>query len=74
MMNFTKKDLRAYCRAAFGCEYGVMPSFNSIILLESSGDGSYVLFMIRNHTYRFTTQLDECGFPIVKAGTIEKIS
>ena len=46
-------ELKKIAANAFEAEYGVRPALKSITLLESCGDGSYVMFAIGEREYSF---------------------
>jgi hypothetical protein len=46
-------ELKKIAANAFEAEYGVRPELKKITLLESSGDGSYVMFAIGKREYSF---------------------
>lgn len=58
LINITKKDrtpseLKEIVVTALKDEYGFVPKKSDITLLESSGDGTYILFRVRNIEYSF---------------------
>lgn len=75
--NKTKAELLSIVVTALESEYGFKPKKSDITLLESSGDGTYILFRVRHKEYRFDSYISHigdmeslwCG-----SGTIEKIS
>ena len=76
MKEKTKAELRTIVQTALRSEYGFSPAKNSITLLESSGDGTYILFSVNGKQYSFCSHVSHiggmesiwCG-----CGTIEKI-
>ena len=69
----SKAELKRIAHEALKAEYGFAPAMNSIILLEASGDGTYIRFMINNHEYRFDSAIyDGYGSVWCGAGTITK--
>lgn len=64
LINTTKKDrttseLKEIVVTALKDEYGFAPKKSEITLLESSGDGTYILFRVRNIEYSFDSYLLE---------------
>lgn len=64
LINTTKKDrttseLKEIVVTALKDEYGFAPKKSDITLLESSGDGTYILFRVRNIEYSFNSYLLE---------------
>lgn len=72
-MNFTDEDFKLIAQMALQSEYGFAPALSDITLLEASGDGTYILFRVKDHEYRFNSHLHNGGVVIV-SGTVEKIS
>lgn len=66
LINITKKDrttseLKEIVVTALKDEYGFAPKKSEITLLESSGDGTYILFRVRNIEYSFDSyHLESC--------------
>lgn len=52
-MNKTKIELKHKVSTALKSEYGFAPALNKIILLEAHGDGTYILFRVGIHEYRY---------------------
>lgn len=50
----TKNDLKETICNAFLKLYGFAPTKSSIILQEAHGDGSYILFRVGVHVYRYS--------------------
>lgn len=72
-MNYTDDMLQLLAQMALMGEYGFVPALSEITLLEASGDGTYILFRVKSHEYRFSSHLHNGGVAICQ-GTIEKIS
>ena len=70
----TKKQLRHFAQCALFSEYGFKPAAASIILLEASGDGTYILFKVGDHEYRFQSYAFPDGSVWVGPGHIDQIS
>lgn len=49
----TKAELRKTAQMALKSEYGFAPSLDKIVLLEANLDGTYILFEVLGHEYRF---------------------
>lgn len=81
MKNWTKKDMKITAQKALEAEYGFAPAISKIILLEASGDRTYIYFRVRDQRYTFRSTIDvygvdESGEPLeaiwVGRGTLEK--
>lgn len=48
-----KNELKKVVQIALKKQYGFQPALKSIVLLEATGDGSYILLEINKHEYRF---------------------
>ena len=78
MKNLTKNEFKTIAQSALECEYGFAPSKKQIILLESNGDGTYILFAVKENLYSFHSELrfdskdGECLGVWVGKGTIER--
>jgi hypothetical protein len=73
LINTTKKDrttseLKEIVVTALKDEYGFAPKKSEITLLESSGDGTYILFRVRNIEYSFDSYHME-GWTVVPGYT-----
>lgn len=51
MKELTRKELKWLVATQFDAQTGCRPRMNDITLLESSGDGEYVRFMVSVHEY-----------------------
>ena len=49
----TKAELRKTAQMALKSEYGFAPSLDKIVLLEANRDGTYILFEVLGHEYKF---------------------
>ena len=77
MKNRTKAELKSTAQAALKSEYGFAPSLERITLLEASGNGTYILFRVGIHEYRFESDICHIGdieSIWVGKGTITKIA
>lgn len=81
MKKWTKTDLKKTAQKALKEEYGFAPALNDIVLLEASGDRTYIYFSVRQNKYTFRSSIDiygtdENGEQIeslwIGKGTIEK--
>ena len=52
-MRLTNIQLKKLVRDELKLQYGFAPKLNEIVLLEAVRDGSYVLFRVDVHTYRY---------------------
>jgi len=69
-----KELIKKTAQAALESEYGFKPALDKITLLEASDDRTYILFLVRNHEYRFESYRLSDGSVWVGHGTIEKLS
>lgn len=53
MKELTNKELKKIVQETFDMQMGFMPALKDIILLEASGDGTYIRFKISVHEYVF---------------------
>jgi len=51
MKELTRKELKQLVATQFDAQTGCRPRMNDITLLEASGDGEYIRFMISVHEY-----------------------
>ena len=56
-----KQEIIRIAQKALMNEFGFSPALNNITLLEASGDGTYILFNVSGHVYRFESYLMEFG-------------
>ena len=56
-MNMKKQELRRIAQQALVNEFGFSPSLNAITLLEANGAGTYILFRVNGHRYRFDSYI-----------------
>ena len=56
MTKRTKEELREVAQAALKNEYGFAPARKDIVLLEASGDATYILFRVNGNIYRFESR------------------
>ena len=68
-----KEMIKKTAQAALESEYGFKPALANIVLLEASDDRTYILFKVRQHTYRFDSYAWDDGSVWVGSGTIEKL-
>ena len=72
----TKTELKAIVYEALKSEYGFGPKKSDIVLLEASGDGTYILFRIGSKQYKFDSYIMTSpgvkGTIWVGSGTIER--
>jgi hypothetical protein len=54
-MNYDRTVIKIICNYACKCWYGFAPSAHDIVLLESSGDGGYVLFKVGKVEHLFVS-------------------
>ena len=70
----TNAELRKTAQMALTSEYGFAPSLDKIVLLEADGDGTYILFEVLGHEYRFNSYRESRFNTIwIGKGNIEKI-
>lgn len=50
-VNLTNTELKKVAQNALKNSYGFAPALNAIALLETCGDGSYILFHVGKHIY-----------------------
>lgn len=71
-----KQELRRIAQQALVNEFGFSPALNNITLLEANDSGTYILFNVNGHGYRFESYIMsfEGAFrPVwVGAGTISR--
>lgn len=60
MKEKTNRELKHIAVTALQSEYGFSPKPSDIILLEASGDGTYILFRVAEHEYRFDSYISHC--------------
>lgn len=73
-MRMTNTQLKRIAQSALGSEYGFAPKVSDIILLESYTDGTYILFEVDGHQYRFESYVCRFGGVWVGPNTIKKLS
>ena len=56
-LNKTKTELKQIIRTALESEYGFAPAISKIVLLEASGDGTYIMASINGKEYQFHSRL-----------------
>ena len=71
-----KQVLRRIAQQALVNEFGFSPALNNITLLEANDAGTYILFNVNGHGYRFESYLmefgDDCKPVWVGPGTISR--
>ena len=67
-----KADLKKIAQAALASEYGFAPALESIRLMESNGNGTYIAFTVKGRYYSFRSYRRADGSMWVGSGTIEK--
>ena len=67
-----RTEMKVIVSEALENEYGFSPKLKDIILLEASGDGTYILFQIKDSQYRFDSRRSEKNGVWVGKGTITK--
>ena len=72
MKERTKTELKTIMQRALHREYGFEPKLKDITLLESNGDGTYILADVGCHIYRFDSRTLIDGSVCIGRGTIEK--
>ncbi len=78
MKSLTKNEFKTIAQSALECEYGFSPLKKQIILLESNGDGTYILFKVKENIYSFHSELrfdskdGKCLGVWIGKGTIER--
>ena len=70
----TKANLKKIAQAALNSEYGFAPAISNITLLEASGDGTYILFSVKEKEYRFNSHMFLDGSVWAGEGTITKVT
>lgn len=73
----TNTELKKIAQSALQFEYGFAPKLKEIVLLEASGDGTYILFEVNCVEYCFESSMKgEADIPKdckwLTIGTIEK--
>lgn len=61
MKEKTNRELKNIAVTALRDEYGFAPKPSDVILLEASGDGTYILFRVAEHEYRFNSYISHYG-------------
>lgn len=72
-MNRTKTELKEIAATALRYEYGFAPAKKDVVLLEASGDGTYILFDVNGIEYRFLSNLTAHGAVYCGQNTVERI-
>lgn len=70
-MERTSRELKSIVIAALDSEFGFAPKQKQVVLLEAAGDGTYILFQVGKHEYRFDSYRMHDGSIWVGNGTIE---
>lgn len=70
MKNATNTALKRTAQKAIASEFGMEPKLKDIVLLEASGDRTYILFKIGKHEYSFDSYTYADGSVWVGPGTI----
>ena len=61
MKEKTNRELKNIAITALKNKYGFAPKQSDVILEEASGDGTYILFRIAEHEYRFSSYISHYG-------------
>lgn len=65
-------DLKKIAQGALASEYGFAPALESIRLMESNDNGTYIAFTVKGRYYSFRSYRWADGSVWVGSGTIEK--
>ena len=65
-------DLKKIAQQALASEYGFAPALDSIRLMESNDNGTYIAFTVKGRYYSFRSYRWADGSVWVGSGTIEK--